>query len=104
MRSTARCALSLLTALLLLYIHDRTHLNGTVAGARAPLSPGDSLLDARGLYHEVAGELFLRVGIGAVNHLGLAIAYPNAGCGGCLLKAHAGPASRLRERFVEGRV
>src|SRR5271154_6718139 len=104
MRSTIRRALSLFIASLLLHAQDRTHLDCTVAGARTPLSPGHCLLDAGNVNHKVARKLFFGVGIWAVNDVGFAVPYANAGCCRSRLKAHAGMASGLRQRFVEGRV
>jgi hypothetical protein len=41
--------------------------------------------------HEVAGELLLDIGVGSVEHLGVAITHPDGGCGGARFQPFSGP-------------
>src|ERR1700722_1083701 len=91
-------------ATLLMYVHDRTHFDGAVAGAGTALRPGHGLCVAVSVNHKVAGKLLFGVRIGAVDDFGLAIAYPNAGCRRSRLEPHAGTAAGLRKSIIEGGV
>src|ERR1700754_2273599 len=87
-----------------LHLRDRTRLDRAVADAGAPLRPGHCLFNAGNIDDEVAGKLFLGVRIGAVENVGLAVAYANAGCRRSRLEPHPGAAASLRERFIESSI
>ena len=54
---------------------DRTDLDRAVLARGAALGPGDRLVEVGHVDEEVAGELLLGVGIRAVEHFGLAVAW-----------------------------
>src|SRR5690606_15793892 len=83
--------------------HDRPDLDGAVPARRAALGPLDGFVEVFGLDEEVAPELFLGVGVGAIDDIGPAVPDPYGRRGGSRLHAFAaGGALRLRQGLVEG--
>src|SRR5260370_14921170 len=69
---------------------DRPDLDGAAGGGGAAGGPGDRLVEIRHVDQVVAAELLLGIGVGAVEHVGPAVADPDV-CGG-LVRLVAGAA------------
>src|SRR5690606_28130042 len=79
------------------------NLDRSVAACRAALGPPDRLVEILRLDEEIAAELLLGVGIGAIYDAGPAVPNPDRRCGGSRLHAFAGGgAFRLGQGSVEG--
>jgi hypothetical protein len=79
----------------------RTDFDRAVLARRAALGPGDGAVEVRCLDEEIAGELLLGVGIGAVEHFGLAVLLPHRRRRRARLQPLAAAQSGLAQRFVE---
>src|SRR5262249_26202059 len=84
-------------------LHDRPDLDRAVSARWAAFCPGDRLVEIRDRDEEVVGELLLRVGIGTIEHIGLAALLAHGRRGRArlqpLARGHAG--TGLVKRRVE---